>query len=481
MKKYALEICVSILSVICINILCWIFKDYINYKSVSLLLIFNITLLSLYLKPKVTLFLAVISAFSWNFFFIPPLFTFNISSLEDFLMFIAYFIIAVITGILNSKIRENQVWALKQERNTKLLYDHNKILSKFDNEEEIREEAKKGLKNDFDIDSEIYLLSEEGKIINYDKKSMAIMNWVSENFEKAGKSTTVLQNSVNNMYIPLYTNLMKIGVLEIKNEFPEEDNEVLNAYIYQISSALERCRLNKKADEARLLNESERLYSTIFNSISHELKIPIATLKGAYENLKDPYIIETAEIRDELINEITEASIRLDKLVSNLLDMSRIESGLIKANIDWYDIYDLMNSVLNMIGDETEHDKITIQIKDIQIAKFDFGLLEQVLFNIIHNCIVYNGKGVNINLNFSKKDRNLLIIIQDNGVGIPKDKISHIFDKFYRAGSTKAGGSGLGLSIVKGFTEAHKGSVRAENIYKNNVISGLRFIIEIPQ
>lgn len=481
MHKIPIELLISFLSVACINIFCWYLQDYINYKSVSLLLIFNITLLSLYLKPKVTLFLAVLSAFSWNYFFIPPLFTFHISTLEDFLMFVAYFIIAVITGILNSKIRENESLALKQEQNTKLLYEHNKKLSKINSEEEIVIESKNGLKNDFNIDSEIYLLNDEGKIINNDKKSTAVMNWVSANFENAGKSTNVLQNSIDHMYIPLYTKIMNLGVLEIKNNFSEKDNKIFNAYIYQISSALERERLTKRDQKSKLLFESERLYSTVFNSISHELKIPIATLNGASENLKDEYILETPEIRDELINEISQASNRLDKLVSNLLDISRIESGFIKANIDWYDIYDLMNSVLSLLGNEINHENINIRLENIEIAKFDFGLLEQIIFNIINNSFIYNGDNVIVDIIFSKINDNLNIVIKDNGSGIPEDKIKYIFDKFYRVNSLKAGGSGLGLSIVKGFIDAQKGSIEVKNIYNENKLVGLKFIINIPQ
>lgn len=400
------------------------------------------------------------------------------------MLFIAYFIIAIITGILNSKIRENELIALEQEQNTNFLYQQMKKLSNLVNKEEIVEEAINTLNLNFNIESNFYLLNELENLNNLSQevKNKALIEWSFKNKKNVGKNTTILKDSSKNIYISLFTNTMNIGVLEIKSgTIIDNKKKLFNAYISQVCSAIEKEYLNEEAKKSNLIKESERLYSTLFNSISHELKIPISTLKASSENLKDKSILEDEQIRDEIIDEIARATQRLNKLVSNLLDMSRLESGLIKANIDWYDINDLVNSVINVTQDELKSENIKVNINNIEIAKFDFGLIEQVLFNMINNSVIYNSKNVIININFYHRENNLIIEFLDNGSGISEDKINNIFTKFYRIDNSKTGGSGLGLSIVKGFIEAHKGNIKAENIYIDNNISGLKFIITIPQ
>jgi two-component system sensor histidine kinase KdpD len=183
------------------------------------------------------------------------------------------------------------------------------------------------------------------------------------------------------------------------------------------------------------------------------------------------------DVRDELSREIFKASIRLNRLIENLLNMSRLESGRISPRLDWCDVQDLINKVTGNLRDELKPFNLHVVVPDnMPLIKLDFGLMEQVLYNLVHNACQYAPPATNIRVKAYYDHGHLHLEVMDRGPGFPPDALPLVFNKFYRVEGTKSGGSGLGLSIVKGFVEAHKGKVIAEN-RKNG---GARFIIIIP-
>jgi len=224
-----------------------------------------------------------------------------------------------------------------------------------------------------------------------------------------------------------------------------------------------------------MISESEKLYKTLFNSISHELRIPIAAIMGSSETLLEQHLPES--IQKELYSEINTASIRLNRLVENLLNMSRLESGRITPHPDWCDAQDLVNSVSELLRYELESFTFKTHIpNDFPLIYVDFGLMEQVLHNLILNATQHSPKGSLIELRIEIANDNLIIKVADRGHGFPETELAHAFDKFYRGKDSKAGGTGLGLSIVKGFVEAHNGTVSASNGEKGGAV----FTIKIP-
>jgi two-component system, OmpR family, sensor histidine kinase KdpD len=220
-----------------------------------------------------------------------------------------------------------------------------------------------------------------------------------------------------------------------------------------------------------------KLYNTLLNSLSHELRTPIATIVGATDNLQN-FNSKLSDInRHELINEISKASFRLNQQVENLLNMSRLESGFIQPKKDWCDIVELVYENVNRVEENTGNRKINIQVdQTIPLFKLDKGMMEQVIYNLLYNATLYTADQTAISISARCHADVLQIIVEDNGPGFPEKEIKNVFDKFYRLQNTKAGGTGLGLSIVKGFTEAHNGTVSLENIDTG----GARFIINIP-
>jgi len=230
----------------------------------------------------------------------------------------------------------------------------------------------------------------------------------------------------------------------------------------------------KKARDKEEKENTIKLYNTLLNSLSHELRTPISTILGAVDTLKESKLTENQKL--QLLNEIDIASERLNRQVENLLNMSRLESGMLKLKLDWCDINDLVNSVIQKLAISSNNRRIEfITNEKLPLFKLDAGIIDQVLHNLIHNAILYTPIGSVIKIDASSDYGCLIMEISDNGPGFPKQEIDQVFDKFYRLPQTKTGGSGLGLSIVKGFVEAHSGNI----ILKNLENGGAKFTIKI--
>ena len=255
-------------------------------------------------------------------------------------------------------------------------------------------------------------------------------------------------------------------------------------------------RIEKQAMEKEEKAKTIKLYNTLFNTLSHELKTPIATIIAATDNLKENTKNLTDENKEELVSEISVASLRLNQQVGNLLNMSRLESGNMTLKKDWCDINELIYSVVNRLEENLRHHHVHISIeKNIPFYKLDYVLIEQVIYNLLYNASIYTPEHSDIFISAknnsdkifvlapSKKEKSelaseinsLVIQVEDRGAGFPEDELEKVFDRFYRLQNTKTGGTGLGLSIVKGFVEAHEGKVFLEN-----VPHGARFTFEIP-
>jgi two-component system sensor histidine kinase KdpD len=220
-----------------------------------------------------------------------------------------------------------------------------------------------------------------------------------------------------------------------------------------------------------------KLYNTLLNSLSHELRTPIATIIGSTDNLKVDKAKLSEQDKDELIASISKAALRLNGNVENLLNMSRLESGVVKPVQDWCDIGELIYDVKNQLQEYSTNHTIDIKIQDnLPLFKLDGGLLSQSIYNLVYNAVIYTPAKSTITIIAIKQNNNLKITISDNGPGFPENEIENVFDKFYRLQSTNTGGTGLGLSIVKGFIEAMNGTI----ILQNNSGGGAKFTIAIP-
>lgn len=456
-----------------------------SYHVVSFILLFVVSILATFLGIGPVLMASTLSALVWNFFFIPPHYTFHIDKAEDILMFGMFFIIALVNGVLTTKVRRQEKLALEREERTSALFQLTRELSKASGIDEVLTVAIEGIKNHFGAAP--FFILQDGNNILYstgrlqkDKKltpdEYSVAEWVFKHGQKAGKYTETM-SSVQYTFYPLPGARLTPGVLAVKldNLFAGDQKAFWDTFLTQIANALEREFLGELAQKARFLAESDRLYKTLFNSISHELRIPVATIMGASDSLLNS--IHPENVQSALFNEIFTASLRLNRLIENLLNMSRLESGQLSVRLDWYDMNDLINKVAEDLKDELKPFSLAVSIPDeMPMVKIDFGLMEQVLYNLIFNSTQYAPVASVIQLSTRCENGELVIEIKDNGPGFPKELIGNVFKKFFRVDESKTGGLGLGLSIVKGFVEAHKGTV----IVENRTEGGSAFTIRIP-
>jgi two-component system sensor histidine kinase KdpD len=469
---------------------CFLASSYIDYRSVGMFLLFIISLLSLFVGRGPLFTAAALSAIFWDFFFIPPLFTFSISHPSDVLLVSLYFIVALVSGTLTSRIRTKETIVRRRERHTSALYSFVNALASAETIDDIARVGMENMTTAFATRAALFL-PETGESIGRDPhplstftpdtdKEWSVAEWVFSNKKPAGHATATLPFATA-AYYPLLMHGLCRGVVGLVSsgarEMPVEQEGLLMMFLHQWAFALDRAVLREEAARTRLLEESERLNKTLLNSISHELRTPLAAITGASSSLMEPAVAKDTVARDVLVGDIRAASSRLNRLVENLLDMTRIESGSLTIAKDWCDVHDIINSVLSGLSEELSRYTVRVSIDDnLPLVKLDGIIVEQVLSNIILNAAQYTPPGTTIQIRSLFETSMLVFAIEDEGPGLPEESIGRIFDKFYRVPGTKAGGTGLGLSIVKGFVELHGGSVEAAN----RANKGARFLIRIP-
>lgn len=475
--------------VLSVALLCLLLTSFIGYRTVSMIILFTVSLLSLQFGRGPVLLGAAIGALSWDFLFIPPLYTFSVGHVEDVSMLALFFIVAAVSGTLSARVRTREKVVRQREMRSSALFSLTKDLSSAHSQDEVVQAAVSNIKKFFDADVTIFLGDTDGDMSQQphaasswkpDEKEIGVAAWTYWNEKKAGRFTDTLpfaQAMYYSMSGPRYP-VGVIGVRTRQNEKLSIDQEaLLENFIAQIASAVERELLNEVTKKSIVVAESERLYKTLFNSISHELRTPIAAIMGAAENLLIDQEVQRISSVKDLSKEIHIAAERLNRLVANLLDMTRIESGMIRPKLDWCDIRDVINATIQELERELAQHPISINAQDdLPLVKLDFGLMEQALTNLIYNAIVHTPQKTSIEVNARVEDGKCVLTVSDNGPGIPKSDLKKVFEKFYRAEGGTTGGTGLGLPIAKGFIEAHRGSLSV----RNKLSGGVEFIIELP-
>jgi two-component system sensor histidine kinase KdpD len=401
------------------------------------------------------------------------------------LMLAMFFIIALLNGVLTSRVKGQETKIRIREERTHALYKLAKELSVTSGIDEVISLAVKDIRKYFMLESAFFLKDESGRLENqvrhetslqFSENEMSIAEWTFRHSAKAGRFSDTLPSGQYTFY-PLKGNTENMGVVALRHSkvFTQGEEQFWEGFLPQISGKIEREFLRIDARNAFVLSESDKLYKTLFNSISHELRIPVATIMGASDALlADDYLPET---RKALYQEIGIASVRLNRLIENLLNMSRLDSGRISPHLDWCDLHDLVNKVLQTLATELKPYTVHCVLHDdMPLVRLDFGLMEQVIHNLLLNATQHAPAGSNIRIKFFYDNGWLMIQVMDRGPGFSATDLNMIFHKFYRGESAVAGGTGLGLSIVKGFVEAHNGTVAVEN----RAHGGARFTIKIP-
>ncbi|MBX3084141.1 MAG: sensor histidine kinase KdpD [Anaerolineae bacterium] len=478
---------VIIVSVVILNLVLFSGSGY--YEFVGLNLLLTVLILSAFVGRGPIFLASTLSAILWDLLFIPPRYTITISRAEDVLVFIMYFVIALVTGNLTTRFREQERAAISREKQTNALYTMSREIANTLTLDDVLNTAVQHIGQIFDADV-VMLLQETGDGLSHaahkastflvNEKEWSVALWAYENGKTAGRFTDTLP-SAQGQYWPLVAPSGIMGVIGIRFRSDERlltNKEVLLAtFVNQVSLAIEREAFEDKLQHTAVLEESERLYATLLDSISHELRTPLAAIRGAASGLLDPTIRIDDTSRQTLEQDMQDALDRLTRLVDNLLDMTRLESGQLKLRLDWCDVTDLINVSLQQVEKRLINHQVIVEVADhLPLIRLDFVLMEQVLVNLLHNAATYAPPKTRVRIGAHTEGSEMVITVADRGPGLPPDSLERVFDKFYRAPGAATGGTGLGLSICKGLVEAHGGTIRAEN----RANGGTRFIVRLP-
>jgi two-component system sensor histidine kinase KdpD len=455
-----------------VSFLCYGALPYVGYRALgSVFLLAIITVAGVSSRGPI-LFASLVSALVWNYFFIPPRFTFVISSSEDMMMVLSFFVVGVVSGLLTSRIKRQEKILQRGEEQARALYELTKNLAAAKTEVEIVNVLNSTIDDRFPCQSQT-LLSGSDRILMYPKnssfneKDYAVATWVYEHGQSAGWSTQTL-SAATCLCIPMKGNTGIVGVFALypndhKFILTIEQENFLETVLNQAAIALERFQFSKAAETTKILEASEKLHQTLINSVSHELRTPITTIIGASTALKDPKTIDDQKGRNAMLDDLVRSANRLNRVVENLLDMSRLEKDSIELKKEWFEIHDLIYDVQQDLKDELQDREIKIIGEPYTLVQGDFRLLHHALANILLNATKYTPQSSDIEIEVHKDATKVLLSVKDHGPGIPKGMEEKLFEKFYRPHETKPGGIGLGLSIVKNIIELHGGSVHAKN------------------
>jgi two-component system, OmpR family, sensor histidine kinase KdpD len=453
-------------------------KPLVGSRSIGLSYLAMVVALAMFLNRGPVYVAAALSALLWDVLFLPPRYTFHIGNVEDAMMFAMYFIVAIGMGHLISRIRAKERMDRRREERSTAMYLLTIELGDASSWEEIERAVVSNVERSLKADAALLLASPQGKLsAGLPERELAAAVWSYEHIQPAGRFTDTLPVT-DAMYLPLHTGDHAFGVLRLlwkqKSPLTIEQRTMLDGFQRHISLVVERQRLREARAQSLLLAESERLSQALLNAVSHELRTPIAAIQTAASGWRADL---PPDVQDTLLAEVREASNRLGRLVANLLDMARLESGRVKPRADWCDVNDIVNAALTRVGGEMGHREVSVHIPaGFPLVMVDSRLIEQALVDLLLNAAMYTPAQSPVEINAVVEDDKVSITVADRGPGLSAEALPRIFDKFYRAPGAVAGGTGLGLSIVRGFVEAHGGHVRAAN----RPAGGAAFSIELP-
>jgi two-component system sensor histidine kinase KdpD len=439
-----------------------------------------------------SLLASVGSSLCYNFFFLPPIYTFTITDPTNIAAFIFFTIVAIIVSTVAARGRAQAVAAMERARVTESLYSFSRKLAGAGTLDDVLWATAYQTALMLKVRA-VLLLPEHGSIAvkaGYppedilDDADLAAAKWAWENDHTAGRGSDTLPGA-KRLFLPMHTGRGAIGVIGIDSDKPgplltPDQRRLFDALRDQGALAIERVRLVEEMDRVERTAETERLRSALLTSISHDLKTPLASVIGAAGTLRDfGGKLGDAEKAD-LLTTIIDESERLNRFIANLLDMTKLESGAISPNVALHDVGEIVGSTLRRASRILSRHKVELDLApDLPMLELDAVLFEQVLFNLLDNAAKYAPPETTIRVQTWRDVDSVRLRVLDEGSGIPASDLDHIFDKFYRAQKTDhvRAGTGLGLAISRGFVEAMHGTIVAANRTDR---SGAAFTIALP-
>jgi two-component system sensor histidine kinase KdpD len=467
-------------------------QPYFGIENVDLVFLVAVVVIAVRYGLLPSLAASLAASLCYNFFFLPPLYTFTIADPKNLAAFVFFILVALLISNLAARVRAQALTARGRSQTTEQLYAFSRKLAGGGTLDDVlwatAFQAASMLKVRV-----VLLLPEEGFIAvkagyppedMLDDADLAAATWAWEHDRPAGRGSDTLPGA-KRLFLPMRTGRGAIGVVGIDSDKPgplltPDRRRLLDALIDQAALAIERVHLVEDLDRAKLTAETDRLRQALLTSISHDLKTPLAAILGAAGAMRDLASALDDKAKADLLGTIVDESERLNRFIANLLDMTKLESGAIKPNTALHDLGEIVATALQRASKILAQHRVELDMAaDLPMVEVDAILFEQVLFNLLDNAAKYAQAGTIVRIRCTRDQDRLRLDILDEGTGIPADELKLIFDKFHRApkGDQVRAGTGLGLAISRGFVEAMGGTIISANRQDGQ---GAVFTITLP-
>jgi two-component system sensor histidine kinase KdpD len=457
----------------------WFVFGQRQLADVVMVFLLGVVIVSMRFGYGPSLLAAVLSVVSFEFFFIPPLFSFAVSDLRHIVTFAVMFTVAFVVSHLTKRIRDQADAARRREGNTTSLYALSREIGLADSREALLESGAHHVRDVFDAKVAVFLPvhgkdGDEIEAVLADEEFMRAPQgpenaaaWAWRHQRRTGAGTDLLPSAAA-LFVPINGSRGRVGVLGLLpatagQERDAEELQLLETFAGLIGSALERTDLVEEARRATLRAETEQLRNALLSSVSHDLRTPLAVVTGATSTLLGDRAPTDEAKRRMLIMTAHEEALRLNRLVRNLLDMTRLDAGALKVKKEPQPLEEVVGAALYRLDDRLRGRPVGTSIpSDLPLVPFDAILIEQVLINLIENAIKHTPAGSPIDVAARALPGEVEIEVADRGPGVDKPNVERVFEKFYRVVEGEGGGVGLGLTICRGIVSAHVGRIWVE-------------------
>lgn len=421
---------------------------------------------------------SVLSVAAFDFFFVPPVLTFAVQDTQYLFTFAVMLATALTISSLTARVRFQAESARRREQRVASLYAISHQLAAARTFEQIAHASIRQVAEAVDAKVAVLLPGPDGQPVSIGRDTSsfepsahdeAVARWVLDHGEAAGHGTATLPGS-GGLYVPLHASHGVVGVLALLPNTPwrpvdPERLRLLETFAGLIALAVERVQLAAESARIRVEMETERLRSSLLSAVSHELRTPLSVITGAASTLLDGDHSLTPTLRRELLDSIVSEAGHLNRLVANLLDMTRLEAGAIQVHKQWQSIEEILGAAIRRLPQPLSRHPLTTDIPaDLPFAPMDDLLIEQVLINLLENAAKNSPEGSPIEVSARSADGLLVVEVADRGPGFAQEDLERAFEKFYRgAGTSRTVGAGLGLTICRGIVELHGGQISAHN------------------
>ena len=457
--------------------LAWLMFPYFELSNLIMVYLLGVVGVAARFGRGPSILASILSVAAFDFFFVRPYFTFAVSDSQYFITFGVMLVVALLISGLTVRIRAQAEAARQRERRTAALYGMSRELASTRGVEAIVRAAVRHITEVFRGELIVLLPGPEGQLrpatdlpaqLAMDQRERGVSQWVFEHGQMAGLGTTTLPGA-KALYLPLVASRGTLGVLGVRPadaralEAPEQGHQ-LETFANQTALALERAQLAEEAQQAQVRAEADRLRDSLLSSVSHDLRTPLASITGAASSLLDADASLDARTRRDLLETLHEEADHLNRLVQNLLEMTRLESGALQLRQEWHPLEEVVGSALSRLAKPLRDRPVTTRLpEDLPLVPIHDVLIEQVLVNLLDNVVKHTPSGSPVELAAWASEGGVTVSVADRGPGLAPGEAERIFDRFYRGQAASPRGFGLGLAICRGIIDAHGGRIWAEN------------------